>query len=165
MERTESFGSRLAGFRKNRGLTQESLAERLNISPQAVSKWENDLTSPDLDTLAQLAEIFEISTDELLGRIKKEAHLVEAAKRKDVSQMLLRIKVNSSEGDKVMVNLPLLIVKSLVDAGAVGNLMGGKYSLDSVDWHQILSLVEQGVVGELVSVESADGDFVSIWVE
>ena len=165
MERTETFGSRLAGFRKMRGLTQEDLAERLHLSPQAVSKWENDLTSPDLDTLAQLAEIFNISTDELLGRIKKEAHLVEAGKQKDFSQMLLRIQVNSHEGDKVNVNLPLVIVKGLVDSGAVGNLMGGKYSLDSVDWNQMLGLIEQGVVGELVSVQSADGDTVSIRVE
>lgn len=165
MEKMESFGNRLAALRKSRGLTQEDLAERLNISPQAVSKWENDLTSPDLDTLSQLAEIFEVSADELLGRVRKEAHLVEEGKRKDINQMLLRIRVNSSEGDKVMVNLPLMIAKSLVNAGAVGNLMGGKYSLDSVNWNQIFALIEQGVVGELVNVQSADGDFVSIWVE
>ena len=165
MEKTETFGSRLAGFRKAKGFTQEELAECLNISPQAVSKWENDLTSPDLETLSRLAEIFEISTDDLLGRVKKEAHLVEAGKRKDINQLLLRIKANSQEGDKVMVNLPMGLVKPLVESGAAGNLMGAKFPLEKIDWNQILTLVEYGVMGELVSAQSAEGDMVSIWVE
>lgn len=165
MVKAESFGSRLAATRKSCGFTQEELAERLNISPQAVSKWENDLTSPDLDTLSRIAEIFDISTDTLLGRVKKETRMVEAGKRKDPDQIFLRIKVNTNTGDKVMLNLPVMLVKAFKDSNDPGNLTVGNYSLTNIDWDQILTLVDQGVMGELISVESADGDLVSIWVE
>ena len=67
-----TFGSRLAKYRKEKGLTQEELAEQLHISPQAVSKWENDISTPDLDTIIKLSEIYGMSTDELLGKQKSE---------------------------------------------------------------------------------------------
>ena len=59
----ESFGTRLADLRREHNLTQNDIADRLNISAQAVSKWENDLTSPDIDTLLKLSDIFNISVD------------------------------------------------------------------------------------------------------
>ena len=55
-------------FRKESGLTQENLADKLNISFQAVSKWENGQSSPDIFLLPQLAEIFGCSIDKLFGR-------------------------------------------------------------------------------------------------
>ena len=131
----ESFGSRLAQLRKSRNMTQEDLAERLNISAQAVSKWENDLTSPDLETLLKLAEIFGVSTDELLGRIKTEAHLAEIHEKKDINQMLLHIDVDSADGDRVRINLPMAIIKVLVESGAAMNFLGGKASLENIDWN------------------------------
>ena len=68
----ETFGQRLARLRKEKGLTQEDVASQITISPQAVSKWENDNSEPDLDTLNKLADIFNCSVDELLGREKGE---------------------------------------------------------------------------------------------
>jgi transcriptional regulator with XRE-family HTH domain len=50
------------------GLTQDQLAEKLGVTAQAVSKWENDLSCPDINMLPKLAELFETSTDALLGR-------------------------------------------------------------------------------------------------
>ena len=44
----ESFGQRFQRLRKNAGLTQEEVATKLNITPQAVSKWENDASAPDI---------------------------------------------------------------------------------------------------------------------
>lgn len=64
----ESFGQRLSRLRKEKGLTQEDIAKRIVISPQAVSKWENDLSSPDILVLSSLADILDVSIDELLGR-------------------------------------------------------------------------------------------------
>lgn len=68
---TESMGSRIAAHRRRLGLTQDQLAEQIGVSPQAVSKWENDQSCPDIAILPQLAEIFGVSTDELLGRSAK----------------------------------------------------------------------------------------------
>ena len=159
----ESFGNRLAELRRQHNMTQYDIADRLNVTAQAVSKWENDLTSPDIDTLIALSDIFDISVDELLGKKKKEALYVPAENRKDINQMVLRIKVNSADGDRVRVNLPMAVVKVLVNSDL--DVINGNKALENVDFNQIITLVEQGVIGELVSVDSADGDHVVIVVE
>ena len=63
----ETIGKRIVYHRKRLGLTQDQLAEQLGITAQAVSKWENDQTCPDITMLPKLADIFGISTDTLLG--------------------------------------------------------------------------------------------------
>lgn len=63
-----TLGKRIAAHRKRLGLTQEQLADKLSITAQAVSKWENDQSCPDISVLPLLADIFGVSTDELLGR-------------------------------------------------------------------------------------------------
>ena len=64
-----TLGKKLSGYRKMLGITQQQLGERLNLSPQAISKWENDLAEPDLATLKMLAELYKVSIDELLDVI------------------------------------------------------------------------------------------------
>lgn len=63
----QTMGKRIMENRKRLGLTQDQLAERLGVTAQAVSKWENDQSCPDITMLPKLAEIFGISTDVLLG--------------------------------------------------------------------------------------------------
>ena len=64
---TETIGQIIRRLRKERNLTQEELAEQLNISAPAVSKWENDTTMPDISQIVPLANIFGVSTDVLFG--------------------------------------------------------------------------------------------------
>lgn len=64
----QTLGKRIVAGRKRLGLTQDQLAERLGVTAQAVSKWENDQSCPDIAMLPKLAEIFGITTDALLGR-------------------------------------------------------------------------------------------------
>jgi transcriptional regulator with XRE-family HTH domain len=59
----ESFGKRLTELRKKKGWTQEALAKKLNVSAQAVSKWEKDVSLPDVGLLASIAITFETSID------------------------------------------------------------------------------------------------------
>jgi len=66
------IANRLAALRKEKGISQEELAEKLGVSRQAVSKWENGESSPDTDNLIALADIYGISLDELLGKSKPE---------------------------------------------------------------------------------------------
>ena len=61
------IGKNIASYRKQAGLTQAGLAERLNYSDKAVSKWERGESIPDVITLAQLAEQFEITVNELVA--------------------------------------------------------------------------------------------------
>ncbi len=62
-----TMGKRIFYYRKRMGMTQEQLAEQLGVTAQAVSKWEHDLSCPDVTLLPRLAEVFRITTDELLG--------------------------------------------------------------------------------------------------
>ena len=59
------IGKNIKHFRKRIGLTQHQLAEKLNVSCQAVSKWENDINRPDIELIPELATLLEISIDEL----------------------------------------------------------------------------------------------------
>lgn len=164
MENT--LGNRIAQLRKEKGFTQDDLAQMLDVSPQAVSKWENDLTCPDISLLPKLAQILGVSVDTLLsGKTEPIAQIVPIEERKDVKDMMLRIIVDSAEGDKVRVNLPLALVQVALDLGMELPQLSGNVALQNIDLRQILELVRQGAIGNLVEVESADGDTVRIFVE
>ena len=61
-----AFGETLTGLRKAKGLSQEQLAETLNIARQTISKWELNQSTPDMNYIAQLSEFFNVSTDYLI---------------------------------------------------------------------------------------------------
>lgn len=63
---TVKAGKQIALFRKSRGLTQEDIARQLNISPQAVSKWENGHTMPELPLLVEVSELLGCTIDQIL---------------------------------------------------------------------------------------------------
>ena len=163
----ETFGERLTKLRKEKGLTQNDIADKVGVSAQAVSKWEKDLASPDIDVLLKLSEIFEISMDELLGKEKKTVELNEKPSKKDIEKMVLKISIiDGEDGDKVNVNLPLALVTLLVnkETGKL-RLLDGNEKLEGINFKDIIALVEQGAVGEIVSVDSKDGDKIRIVVE
>jgi transcriptional regulator with XRE-family HTH domain len=62
-----NYGQKIAELRKSNKLTQTELGEKLNITAQAISKWENNLSEPDIDSIRRMCEIFEVSVDEFLG--------------------------------------------------------------------------------------------------
>ncbi len=67
MQQMNGIGERLSVCRQNRKMTQEELANRLGITPQALSKWERGISFPDVLMLADLAKVLEVSTDYILG--------------------------------------------------------------------------------------------------
>ena len=73
MNNNLNIGKTISHYRKMNSLTQTELADKLGISTQAVSKWEQEVTYPDIALLPEIAEIFCISIDELFGKsIDKE---------------------------------------------------------------------------------------------
>ena len=62
-----SFGKTIKDLRRKHDMTQEHLAEILSISPQAISRWETDMAMPDISLIAPLCNLFNITSDELLG--------------------------------------------------------------------------------------------------
>lgn len=64
------IGNKLNQLRKLSGMTQEQLAEKINVSRQTISKWESDNTSPDLESIVKISKIFHVSLDDLLKEAK-----------------------------------------------------------------------------------------------
>ncbi len=157
------FGQRLAKMRKAKGLTQEEVGEALGISAQAVSKWENDTTLPDPIMIKDIALLYGVTLNEIYGMGEEPA--VSLKEPKDASKMILRVIVDTQNGDKVRINVPLALVKICLDTGLNLPDFNGNQALKNIDLKQIMSLVEQGLVGNLVDVDTADGDKVHIVVE
>lgn len=66
------FEQRIRNLRLSRGLNQVQLADRLDVSKQSVSNWENDNIMPSVEMLEKIADFFAVSTDYLLGREQRE---------------------------------------------------------------------------------------------
>jgi len=118
----ETMGQIIKRLRKERNLTQEELAEQLNISAPAISKWETDTTSPDISQIVPLSRVFGVSTDVLFGtaglndkeevrKILREAQSLLACPLDSAG--LLRKYAALSEGLKEYPNNPLLLLACL----------------------------------------------------
>ena len=163
-----TIGKRIAALRREKELKQDELAEKLGVSAQAVSKWENDQTCPDISLLPLLAKTLGVSVDELLSGKEESApavQIIPVSERKDINDMMLRILVKA-HGNNVRINIPLPLVKVGLDAGLnMAQVTGGNEALKNIDIGKILELAEQGVIGNLMEVEAEDGSTVQIFVE
>ena len=83
--------------------------------------------------------------------------------KKDIRSLFLKIFINSAEGDTVKVNLPMVAVEAFLQSDS--KILSGNAALEGIDFKQIYELAKQGLTGELISVDSADGDHVRILVE
>lgn len=163
-----TLGKRIAALRHKNQLTQDELAEKLGISSQAISKWENDQTCPDISSLPLLSKILGISTDELLTGKKEEDNRVRMLpenERKDIDDMLLRIVINGKNGDVMRVNLPLSVIKVVIDSGLNISRLSGNEALKNVDLNMIFNMVQQGTVGNIIDIEDVNGDIIQMFVE
>ena len=80
------LGENIKQLRRQKGMSQEELAIRLHVVRQTVSKWENNQSVPDADLLQQIAEVFEVKADALLG-----AEIKEEANRNEIAEQLARL--------------------------------------------------------------------------
>lgn len=69
----QTMGAMIAALRKEKGMTQLDLAQQLGVTDKAVSKWERELSCPDVNTIPKLAEILGVSVEELMGAERKTA--------------------------------------------------------------------------------------------
>ena len=165
-EPIQTLGIRIAAARTAKNMKQSDLAERLGVSAQAVSKWENDVSAPDISILPALARELDMSVDELLTGEKKEPEVqLLPAEKRNIDKLVLRVYVDSAEGDRVRVNLPMALVKVAIETGIAMPQINGSEALKNIDFAQIFTLVENGAIGNLVDIESANGDIVKVFVE
>ena len=161
MEKT--LGKRIAELRKERGLKQDALAEKLAISSQAVSKWENDQTCPDISVLPLLAEILGVTVDKLLTG-KDPAPIVQLPPQ-EKKDLVLRMEIAAVEGSVVRTNVPMSIANQYLSSDACSIVLTEAFQGQDLDLKSILSLAQFGVVGNLVEIQGSDGTSLRKFVE
>lgn len=145
----KTIGMNIANRRRTSGMTQEQVAEKMNVTAQAVSKWENDQASPDADTLVRLARLFGVSVDDLLTG--SSLPVVAETAPENIAKRILHITVvNKGEGAPD-VNVELRIPAAVVRA-AMG--VGGAFDVPAEQIEIVNQMLESGVVGEVVNTVS-----------
>ena len=164
MEKT--IGKKLYELRKQSGFTQDFVAEKLGVSAQAVSKWENDIACPDIMTLPKIAELFSITIDELFKNEEVQSNVkYEKTEQVNEKELSLRVYVDTVNGDVVKVSIPYPIAKEIATVGKnISSVVSG-IDLSGVDFETIFAMVEKGMLGEFVNVKSQNGDIVRVVVE
>lgn len=174
-EKNETLGRRIARLRLERGMTQERLAMKMGVTAQAVSKWENDLSAPDIMLLPELARTLGVSVDELLeGRKSQEVVPVEPEPAPEPEPSCsdesrpkkLHIHVDSSDGDVVNINVPLGMASAVLGASSkLPGVVNLNLNDADIDTTLIAEAIKHGEKGTLVEVDGDDGDHVTISLE
>ena len=161
----ETIGMRIQQARKQKGFTQSELADKLYVSAQAVSKWENDQASPDITMLSSLSEILGVTIDYLINGQKESETVLKVEEKKNIEDLILKVKILDGE-TKVNINLPLVlltIVNDLDSLISVDNEMVSN-TIKGIDFNKLIELAEKGVIGKLVEIED-EGTLVEVYVE
>ena len=130
----ETLGKRISANRKRLGMTQDRLAELLGVTAQAVSKWENDQSCPDIAMLPKLAEIFGMTTDELLGLREQTPRAEEKIHTAEVVQEPQNFEFTWDNGRRGMMGAAVWV---LLAGGMLlaGNLLEYDFGLWECLWH------------------------------
>ena len=127
----KSLGVMIAELRKQHGMTQAELAEKMGVTDKAVSKWERELSCPDINTLPKLADIFGVSVEELMQR--KKSGQESANKIKEIVELVPKtLAMAMGVAVAVLTVLDALDVKSGMVMLSIGlacagiSLMNGK---------------------------------------
>ena len=159
------IGSNIAALRKEKGITQEELANALGVSAQAVSKWENNSSCPDVSLLTVIADYFGVTVDALLRSGAEEITRADPpAADNNVAaahggKRNVRIKVTQPNGKETNVKVPFGVVKMGL---RVGNVFGLQRDVaDKID----ALLDDPAAAADILSVDGENGEHVTISIE
>lgn len=157
------IGSNIAALRKEKGITQEELANALGVSAQAVSKWENNSSCPDVSLLTVIADYFGVTVDALLRSGAEEITCADPPSTDDNVAAVrggkrnVRIKVTQPNGKETNVKVPFGVVKM----GLRVNVFG--LQRDVAD--KIGALLDDPAAADILSVDGENGEHVTISIE
>ena len=111
-----SIGENIARLRKEKGWTQVELGEKLGVSNQAVSKWESEMTFPDVMLLPHIAELFEVSIDDLYNEAYQTDLIIEKSQNKNFDNEDNRVLVISvkSKDTVIKTRVPVKAIRALL---------------------------------------------------
>ena len=156
-----NIGNNISALRKKKGITQEELANELGVSAQAVSKWENNSSCPDVSLLTEIADYFGVSVDALLRENEKD--IVNSSENKDTNakssddKKNIMIKVTQQNGKENIIKVPFKFVKLGLN---IGNMFG--LSKDISD--KIATLAENDMT-DIVNIDTENGEHIAITLD
>ena len=136
----ETMGKRISSHRKRLNLTQDALAEQLGVTAQAVSKWENDQSCPDIAMLPRIARVFGISVDELLGVAQPEKEPQVSAQimpEKEPEESGWKMEWNTGRRGSIAAAVWVLLTGGLL---LVSNIQGRGADLWDLLWSSALTV-------------------------
>lgn len=145
----QKIGKKIVSLRKQNNMTQMELADKMGISFQAVSNWERGNSMPDISKLPELAEIFGVSLDELLG---EKSSLVEAAVEDRLEECVKSGEVAEEEIQNV---LPILKPKQIQNMAA---------NADAPTLQTFLPFLDEDDVAELARKAKEDGQNIIMYL-
>ena len=151
----KTIGDNIATRRAKLGMTQEQLAEKMNVTAQAVSKWERDLSYPDVDTISKLASLFGCSIDAL---VSGASPVLQKDNPESIERRIVHIFAKA-EDSNVHVRVPAACFSEMVKEGGILGNIGDLPGISTVT-----EMIKAGVSGEIVNAEK-DGKTVVISVE
>lgn len=157
---TMNIGNNIAVLRKKKGITQEELANELGVSAQAVSKWENNSSCPDVSLLTKIADYFGVSVDALLRA--QEDDIVDLAEEKEDNvkpddKKNIVIKIMQQNGKENVIKVPFKFVK-------LGLNIGTMFGLDKDISSKIVTLAESNVT-DIVNIDTENGEHIEIMLD
>jgi len=155
-----NIGNNIAVLRKKKGITQEELANELGVSAQAVSKWENNSSCPDVSLLTKIADYFGVSVDALLRT--QEDDIVDLAEEKEDNvkpddKKNIVIKIMQQNGKENVIKVPFKFVK-------LGLNIGTMFGLDKDISSKIVTLAESNVT-DIVNIDTENGEHIEIMLD
>lgn len=152
----KTIGENISEFRKNAGMTQEQLSEKMNITAQAISKWECDQSYPDIETLGKLADVLGVSADDIISG-KKTVSKVQVNATDNPERRIIVIHVSEPYANsKTTARIPVKLISAAKES------VLSKY-VSEEEFDLLNGLIQDGVTGTLVDVE-AEGVKVQIEV-
>lgn len=105
------LGKKLFELRKSKNLSQEDVADKLNVTRQTVSKWETNQSTPDFDKIVPLCDLYGISTDELLkDEVKKEQEEDKVEIKKNIYENMTKNEINQKSAEIVSSSILIFII-------------------------------------------------------
>ena len=151
-----TFGERIAELRKSKNMTQETLSRKLNVTAQAVSKWERDESMPDVSLIPCLAEILDVTTDTLFGIEKKSVVEYRGTNEKSFEKTVLKINIK--------LNIPLPLLKTMNATEGITNLLNNGTHIPPFGFDTLIQMIECGADGKLIDINDDDGSSIVIEV-
>ncbi len=156
-----NIGNNISALRKKKGITQEELANELGVSAQAVSKWENNSSCPDVSLLTQIADYFNVSVDALLR--SEEDDIVDFSENKEGNvksnddKKNIVIKVTQQNGKENIIKVPFKFVK-------LGLNIGSMFGLDK-DISAKIAILAENDMTDIVNIDTENGEHIAITLD